>query len=156
MILQKGLPSTTFLLSLIAVVLAVVLIVIPRGTAQQTQIKEVANKPTNPDSGKDMYMQYCAACHGRTAKGDGPAASALKVPAADLTQLAKKNDGNYPGIRVGSVLQFSIPVAAHGSKDMPVWGRLFESLSAGNPTKRGESNARTKNITDYLESLQAR
>lgn len=40
--------------------------------------------PNFVPSGKDMFKQYCAACHGLNAKGHGPARAALKVPAADL------------------------------------------------------------------------
>lgn len=36
--------------------------------------------PTYMPSGREMYKQYCSACHGATAKGDGPAAYALKIP----------------------------------------------------------------------------
>jgi len=157
MIIQKALPSVSLLLVLAAVALSLLFIVIPLiSTAQQTQVKTVAIKPTNPESGKEMYIQYCAACHGLTGRGDGPAAPAMKAEVTDLTKLSKKNGGVYPGIRIGSVIQFNIPVVAHGTKDMPVWGRAFESLSEGNPTKRAEANARVKNITDYLETLQAK
>ena len=157
MITQKALPPISLLLVLTAVVLSLLFILIPLiGTAQQTEVKTVAIKPTNPDSGKEMYIQYCAVCHGLTGRGDGPAAPAMKAEVTDLTKLSKKNGGVYPGTRVGSVLQFNIPVAAHGTKDMPIWGRAFESLSASSPTKRAESNARVKNITDYLETLQVK
>ena len=33
-------------------------------------------------SGKAMYQQYCAACHGSEGKGDGPAAFTLIDPSA--------------------------------------------------------------------------
>ena len=32
------------------------------------------------ESGRDTYVFYCAACHGRAGKGDGPVASSLKAP----------------------------------------------------------------------------
>ncbi len=35
--------------------------------------------------GPDLYRLYCATCHGRDGKGNGPAAAALKVPPPDLT-----------------------------------------------------------------------
>jgi mono/diheme cytochrome c family protein len=40
-------------------------------------------------SGKVMYKQYCAVCHGVEAKGDGPYASMLKVPPPNLTTLKR-------------------------------------------------------------------
>lgn len=57
---------------------------------QQKEVKHVPAQPTSPASGQDMFLAYCATCHGKSATGDGPAASALKVAPADLTGLTKK------------------------------------------------------------------
>jgi mono/diheme cytochrome c family protein len=55
--------------------------------ASQVTIKKTAIPRTNAASGQEMYIAYCASCHGRDAKGNGPAAPALKIPATDLTTL---------------------------------------------------------------------
>ena len=34
---------------------------------------------TSPTSGKQMFANYCAPCHGVDARGNGPAAAALKM-----------------------------------------------------------------------------
>src|ERR1039458_2426386 len=68
--------------------------------SQQRQIKYVPVKPTSPASGQEMYTAYCAVCHGKEGKGNGPAAEALKVPPPDLTILARKNLKNYPYDRI--------------------------------------------------------
>ena len=34
--------------------------------------------------GEQLFKAYCASCHGRTGKGDGPFVQALKTPPADL------------------------------------------------------------------------
>ena len=62
-------------------------------TAQKPVVKETAIQQTSPISGKEMFTEYCAPCHGTDAKGTGPAASAMKAPPTDLTQLAKKQGG---------------------------------------------------------------
>jgi mono/diheme cytochrome c family protein len=116
-------------------------------------IKKVPMKQTSPTSGKEMYTEYCAACHGADAKGDGPAAPALKAPPADLTTLAKRSDGKYPRDRVANLLRSGAGVAAHGSSDMPTWGPLFKSLD---PQHDITVQQRIKNLNDYLESLQAK
>ena len=54
----------------------------------------ITNAPSN--SGKQMYDSYCAVCHGKDAKGNGPAASAMKTAPTDLSQLAKNAGGKYP------------------------------------------------------------
>lgn len=115
------------------------------------EIKHVAVKQTSPASGVEMYKSYCAVCHGADGKGNGPAASALKVPPSDLTTLAAKNGGKYPGLKVSAIIRGEDVLAAHGSKDMPIWGNLFWSMSGGH---EAEVQQRVANLNKYLETLQ--
>lgn len=133
------------------------LLAAPAAKAQNTQttIKTVPIKPTSIASGEKMFIEYCAACHGKSAKGDGPAAPALKGPLPDLTTLAQRNGGKYPGMRVQSVLRFGADAhGAHGTQDMPVWGPLFGSLSG--TSNSSEVQLRIVNLTHYLETLQVK
>lgn len=133
---------------------AILLLSAAFAVAQQagtTQIKHVPVKATNAASGQEMFASYCAVCHGANATGNGPAQSALKIPATDLTTLAQKNGGKYPAMHVSSVLRGDAELAAHGSKDMPVWGPLFRNLSQGHDA---EVQQRIANINSYIESLQ--
>lgn len=116
-------------------------------------VNHVPITKTSPTSGKDMFERYCAVCHGRDAKGGGPAAPALKVPPADLTMLAKKEGGKYPSAHVASVLRGQADMASHGSKEMPVWGPLFLSISQGHDA---EVHQRIANLVAYLETLQTK
>jgi len=122
-------------------------------TDQQPMVKKTPIKQTSAASGKEMYSQYCAPCHGTDGKGAGPAASSMKTMPADLTQLARTHDGKYPANSVASVLKFGSGPASHGSADMPVWGPLFKSLD-----KYHESvvQQRISNLVAYLDSLQAK
>jgi mono/diheme cytochrome c family protein len=127
-------------------------------TQEQTQdtqkvIKHVPIQSTSPVSGKEMYTAYCAVCHGTDGKGGGPAASALKTPPTDLTLLSKNNGGKYPAAKVTSAIHGEGGQAAHGSKEMPVWGALFSTLSGGH---EGEVQQRVANLTKYIESIQAK
>ena len=106
---------------------------------------------TSPASGKEMFMSYCASCHGKSAKGDGPAAAALKQAPVDLTMLAKRNGGKYPSDLVTSVLRGQAKLAAHGDQDMPVWGPVFWKMSQG---KEEQVTLRIANLNKYVESLQ--
>jgi mono/diheme cytochrome c family protein len=102
-------------------------------------------------TGKEMFKQYCAACHGLNAKGHGPARAALKIPAADLTTLSKRHGGEFPYDLVTNVLRFGPGVAAHGSSDMPTWGGIFQYMDNYN---QAAVQKRIKNLCDYLVSLQ--
>ena len=115
-------------------------------------INTVPMKPTSPASGKGMFTNYCAACHGAEGKGNGPAAEALKIPPADLTLLSKNNGGKFPALKVGSSIRGDSDVAAHGSKEMPVWGDLFRAISGGHQT---EVDQRVANLVSYVKSLQS-
>ena len=122
-------------------------------TNQQPVVKKTPIKQTSAASGKEMYSQYCAPCHGSDGKGAGPAASSMKAMPTDLTKLAKQHEGKYPANSVAAVLKFGSGPASHGSPDMPVWGPLFKSLD-----KYHESvvQQRISNLVTYIESLQAK
>jgi len=123
------------------------------GWSQEKTIKKTPIQQSNSTSGKQMFADYCAPCHGLSAKGDGPAASALKTPPADLTQLTKKNNGKFPMDHVMNVLRQGSPSASHGNTDMPVWGPLFRSLD---PSHTVIADQRIRNLSVYVESLQAK
>jgi mono/diheme cytochrome c family protein len=103
-----------------------------------------------------MFMDYCAPCHGKDGAGNGPAASAMKKTPTNLTALARNNGGNYPAAHVAAVLRFGDEKPAHGSKEMPVWGQLFQSLNWSSGTKEMEAKQRINRLNSYLESLQAK
>src|SRR5215475_2380558 len=63
-------------------------------------LKTIPIKYTEPDSGAQMFKEYCASCHGVTGKGDGPAVVFLKAPPPDLRTMAQRNKGKYPAAKV--------------------------------------------------------
>jgi mono/diheme cytochrome c family protein len=133
----------------------------------QTTIKNGPIQKTSAPSGEDLFNTYCAVCHGKDAKGNGPAAGAFKVPPPDLTTLAQHHGGKFPTEYVTAVLQYGVEgVKAHGSKDMPVWGPLLgpsgalrQSPSLPLAEEREVSSLVTlkiHNLSQYIESLQAK
>ena len=115
----------------------------------QTKVKTVPTRTTYEVSGKTLFTDHCAACHGQDGKGKGPALPALKVPPPDLTQLAKQNGGIFPSSRVQERLM-TVDVASHGSSDMPVWGPVFRQMSPNHDLRI----VRATNVTKYIESIQ--
>jgi mono/diheme cytochrome c family protein len=126
------------------------------GIAQQTtpKIKNVPIQPTSAVSGQEMYSTYCAVCHGADGRGNGPAASALKLPPNDLTVLSVMNGGKFPANHVITVLKFGVDTPAHGAPDMPVWGDLMQSLHKDSQHGSMLVDQRIKNLTDYLKQMQ--
>jgi len=118
------------------------------------KVQSVPIKWTPTESAPQMYTTYCAACHGADAKGNGPAAPAMKIPPTDLTQLAKRNGGVFPANRVGSILKMGNEDLAHGSKDMPIWGDLFRTIGGPSSDREAQIRLRISNLTDYLQQLQ--
>ncbi len=116
-----------------------------------SQIKKVPAPYASPSSGKDMYIAYCASCHGQDGMGNGPAAPALKMKATDLTLLAVKHGGKFPDAHIAEIIKGDSLTAAHGNKDMPVWGPIFRTLGRHDPA---QEQVRIRNLTTYLESIQ--
>ena len=103
--------------------------------------------------GRDLFLTYCAGCHGREGKGDGPVASALKTVPSDLTTLARRNGGLYPASMVEATLNGTRQISlttAHGTLKMPIWGSIFQQLD----TNKAVAKVRVQNLINYLESIQ--
>ncbi|MGD0966434.1 MAG: cytochrome c [Candidatus Acidiferrales bacterium] len=109
---------------------------------QQTLIRSV--------EGADLYQAYCASCHGKNGKGNGPAAPALKATVPDLTVIAKNNRGEFPAARVRRIVMGEGMIASHGSREMPVWGPIFHQVEAD----VDRAPVRLENLVKYLESIQ--
>ena len=74
----------------------------------------------------------------------------MKSAPTDLTKLAARNNGKFPDVQVARVIEGSDEVAAHGSRDMPVWGEVFQKMNAAT------AKMRTANLTEYLQSIQGK
>ena len=124
------------------------------GVAQEKEktVKKAPIENVTLASAEETFKSYCAACHGKDAKGAGPATVDLKSTPPDLTTLAKRHDGKFPADYVSNVLRNGVKAPAHGSSDMPVWGPLFAAVDGHDEAL---VNMRISNLVHYLESLQA-
>ena len=132
---------------------AAALLAVSLSFADQSQKIIIPVDKTSASDGKQMYVNYCAPCHGTDGKGRGPAAPALKTGPTDLTVLMKKNHGKYPDTHVVAILQFGAEVRAHGSATMPVWGPILGNM---NRTNLQDKQLRISNLARYLETIQER
>jgi mono/diheme cytochrome c family protein len=104
--------------------------------------------------GAPYYRSYCASCHGLDARGGGPAAISLRTAPADLTRIAARREGDFPDGEIAKFIDGRFDLAAHGSREMPIWG---DRLSEGIPDARtADAIARGKIVVmvEYLKSIQ--
>lgn len=126
-------------------------IVIATATTLAQEKPKVEQAPIPRISAADgpaMFASYCSPCHGRTGRGDGPAAAALKRAPADLATLTSRNGGKFPEVKVRRYIEGLDEVAAHGTRDMPIWGPLFRDLG------RDTALIRIEALTAHLKTLQ--
>jgi len=101
------------------------------------------------DVGQTEYQSSCAACHGVNAKGDGPVSKELKTRPADLTVLAKNNNGVFPYETVYQMIDGrNTTVGSHGTREMPIWGYRF------GPPQAFRFKNRVLAVIDYLKRIQ--
>ena len=144
--------NSRLLFSLAGVCLSTLLIGQGTGVPQTKErtLEKVAVTPSEPGSGKTMYKDYCAVCHGADGKGAGPAAGYLKAQPPDLTTMSKRYGEKLITSHVDSVLRFGAKNTAHGTADMPLWGNLFSVLDKNQQAV----SMRISNLSQYIQSLQ--
>lgn len=104
--------------------------------------------------GHQYFVQYCSACHGGEGRGDGPAASALQPPPADLTRIAQRRGGHFPVAEIRAYIDGRIGVPAHGRREMPVWGERFEEMAGGGSLGEAVARDRIQRLLEYLQTMQ--
>ena len=115
--------------------------------------------PENLRAGAAEFANSCASCHGADARGAGFLTRVFRgINPGDLTQLAANNDGQFPVDRVFEVIHGRAEVAAHGDRQMPIWGdRYWETaMSEFGPDEYNEQRARNRvlEMVFYLEGVQ--
>lgn len=105
-------------------------------------------------SGKDLYLRFCASCHGVDGAGDGPVADSLKVEVPDLRLLARRAGGTFPRERVIRIIDGRHIIGAHGTRTMPIWGEDFSRLEPGDPDAQRATQTVISKLADYLLQLQ--
>ncbi|MCB1380994.1 MAG: c-type cytochrome [Alphaproteobacteria bacterium] len=100
--------------------------------------------------GKEQFRLRCAVCHGMGGLGDGPVGNMLKTPAPNLALLAERNGGAFPFQKVYDIIDGRANIAAHGNRDMPIWGDFYRGEAL--PTTPVPDNA-TERMVDAPERI---
>ncbi|HXB66926.1 MAG TPA: c-type cytochrome [Candidatus Acidoferrales bacterium] len=136
----------------IGAALSVSILVTGATAGAQAKIKEVPAQMTGSLDSQELYVHYCAVCHGADAKGAGPAASALKKQPGDLTLLSRRNGGKFPALAVQMTIKGANGIVAHGTREMPMWGSIFSDM--GRDQTMGDM--RVMALLKYIEQIQAK
>lgn len=100
------------------------------------------------------FVRACAVCHGIHGRGDAVASSLLSVPVPDLTQIAARNDGNFPTEDIISIIDGR---GTRGHGPMPVWGYEMQNDNmavVGSEAADAIVRARIISIAEHLKSIQ--
>ncbi len=115
-------------------------------------------RPAEPAEEREVlgalsYRVHCLNCHGSAGTGNGPMAELLKIVPADLTRLAARHGGEFPAEDVYQAIDGRHEIAAHGTRQMPVWGIGFQD--PGRDTDQEETvRHKILDLVAYLETLQ--
>jgi len=127
--------------------------------ANGTSANTLLSEGVSLELGERDFINYCAACHGVGAKGDGTIGEFLTLAVPDLTELSKRYGGKFPEDRVTEVIDGRAEVKVHGMRDMPVWGDWFDAEAASPEIDRKARemivNDRIASLVLYLKSIQA-
>jgi nucleotide-binding universal stress UspA family protein/mono/diheme cytochrome c family protein len=105
-------------------------------------------------TGGEVFRTYCATCHGTSGRGDGPLAGSMRRKPSDLTEIAKKNGGEYPSEIVFRTIDGRTPVRGHGGPDMPVWGDAFARSRDGGDAATVKE--RIDSLVEFIRTLQVK
>ena len=89
--------------------------------------------------------------HGR---GDGPAASVLQPPPADLTRITQRHDGLFPVAEITALIDGRTVIPAHGSREMPIWGERFGEMVGGGSLGEEVVRGNLLVLIEYLQAIQ--
>lgn len=109
---------------------------------------------TEVNQGRAYFLRYCASCHGVNGDGLGPAAPSLKVHPPDLRRLSEVYGLPLPAAKIARFIDGSDHVSAHGSREMPVWGKRFKEIWTSQATTHVDMNDQIRQIVAYLNSVQ--
>ena len=101
------------------------------------------------------YLHDCAECHGADGKGAQASKRAVRgYISVDLTQISRRNGGEFPRDKVRDAIDGRNRIAAHFSGDMPRWGERYSIEEPGNREARERIQHRISVLVDYIESIQ--
>jgi hypothetical protein len=147
--MQTKTRETQHCMALLPLLMTLVLWTTPPDVAlaQQEEIAAVGHRE---------FRHACAVCHGLGGKGESimTTLNLLTVRPADLTQLSKRHQGQFPFWKVYRIIDGREEVKGHGTRDMPIWGEVFIQQEGGKPVDESRAIGRILALVYYIQSIQ--
>ena len=105
-------------------------------------------------SGRELFGNFCASCHGDAGRGNGRVAQTFPNGVPDLSLIARRHDGVFPRELVERIIDGRHVLAAHGTRTMPVWGEVLSYTNLGDPEAERAARIAMGRLADYLSLLQ--
>jgi mono/diheme cytochrome c family protein len=106
------------------------------------------------DLGARLFFNNCAACHGENGEGGGPVAATMRVTMPNLRSIAMRNGGVFPADAVTAYVDGRETTAAHGDRQMPIWGDVFRGPEPG--ASERTVRQRIAAVVELIASMQYR
>ena len=142
---------------LILILLGIVLF-LPEARAVEKKTESLAEQVK---MGALDYKNFCAACHGPDARGNGPAAVELKTAPPSLRKLAARRHGVFEVNEIVKIIDGREMPRAHGTPEMPIWGSLFRFVAEASGILTSDIEDSEKDaqkhiiaIAKYLKTIQ--
>ena len=129
--------------------------------AAQAQVPSIQDKVSQKiKSGKAEFEATCAICHGSDAKGRGSFTLFMTKPVPDLTSITKRNNGEFPFMRLYEMMNGPGEIPGHAIREMPIWSEYYKDQA---PKELGPFynysdvvafvNTKTMSLLAYVASL---
>ena len=107
-------------------------------------------------NGENLFLYFCAECHGRDGQSTGPMAEMLAIEPPSLTRLSERHNGSFPIEKAASKIDGRSQSAGHHY--MPIFGpSLDEDEAVAFKLGSGQPFLMSRNLVEllaYLESIQ--
>jgi mono/diheme cytochrome c family protein len=139
-------------------VLVILVVAAPLSEAQAAETESVEDQVK---IGAVDYQNFCASCHGKDAKGDGPVAMELKTAPPSLRKFAARRNGVFDVNEIVKIIDGRDMPRAHGTPEMPIWGSLFRYVAEASGILSSDIEDTEKDaqkhilaVAKYLETIQ--
>lgn len=116
----------------------------------------VSAQDNRTEEGQDLFLYFCAECHGKDGASVGPMAEMLAIRPPDLTGLTARNEGTFPTKFVAMQVDGRMAIDVHSF--MPIFGPSLDSdkhvaiaLPSGQPMFVSQHLA---DLIAYLRTIQ--